>query len=474
MLLRLVCLCALVVAACSTELRSEHQQQHLLAKSNPLGAFKAWVSQHKKPYLNDIKEFERRFSIWLDNLEYIVKYNSEQKDHWLHLNSLADVSHEEYKQQYLGYKPSLRKQPKNSNGNFMYAGVAEESLPTEVDWRKKGAVTPVKNQLQCGSCWAFSTTGAVEGVNAVVTKELISVSEQELVDCDTSQDQGCNGGLMDFAFQFIIDNGGIDTEEDYEYKGEDGICNEAKENRKVVTIDGYEDVPENNEKALKKAVAHQPVSVAIEADERAFQLYGGGVFNESCGTDLDHGVLVVGYGVDEEAGEYWIVKNSWSADWGDKGYIRMKAGVGKKGICGIAMQPSYPIKKGPNPPTPPPTPPSPTPQPVVCDTTHECPTSSTCCCLRELVGYCLAWGCCPLEGAVCCDDNEHCCPGELPVCDTFAGRCLPKMGEIDGSVPWYTKTKATRRTRRVENSPRALLPGAVLNLENSEVAKVTK
>ncbi|GKF54947.1 low-temperature-induced cysteine proteinase-like protein, partial [Tanacetum coccineum] len=145
---------------------------------------------------------------------------------------------------------------------------------------------------------------------------MIAVSEQELVDCDTSYNQGCNGGLMDYAFQFIIKNGGIDTEEDYPYTGRDGKCDATRKNAKVVSIDGYEDVPVNDESALQKAVSNQPIAVAIEAGGREFQFYTSGIFTGSCGTDLDHGVLAVGYG-SENGKDYWIVKNSWGAEWGE-------------------------------------------------------------------------------------------------------------------------------------------------------------
>ena len=156
---------------------------------------------------------------------------------------------------------------------------------------------------------------------------------------------------MDFAFGFIMENGGIDTEDDYPYTADDGACLDPKRKRHVVTIDGYEDVPVNDEGALKVAVAHQPVSVAIEADQKAFQLYSGGVFSdESCGTELDHGVLVVGFAKDPSEGDYWMVKNSWGDAWGDNGYIRIKAGVtAPEGLCGIAMAASYPLKSSPNP-----------------------------------------------------------------------------------------------------------------------------
>ena len=208
-----------------------------------------------------------------------------------------------------------------------------------------------------------------------------------------------------------------------------------------------------------QAVAHQPVSVAIEADEREFQLYQGGVFDAPCGTALDHGVLAVGYGVDNGT-RYWIVKNSWGDAWGDRGYIRLVRGIANSaGQCGIAMQASYPIKKTPNPPPTPPTPepptPPPGPAPAVCDSTTSCPPGATCCCLREFFGYCFTWACCPLVEATCCDDHEHCCPSSLPVCDTIAGRCLADKGVWEGSQPWAQKFPATRGWSRAGVLPAA-------------------
>jgi hypothetical protein len=189
---------------------------------------------------------------------------------------------------------------------------------------------------------------------------LTPLSEQQLMDCSVKEgDHSCEGGLMDYGFQYIIDNGGLDSESDYPYKEKDEACNAAKAKNVVATIKSFKDVTQNSEEALATAVAAGPVSVAIEADQRAFQSYSGGILSAACGTKLDHGVLAVGYGDD-----YWIVKNSWGATWGMKGYIQLKRGVGKSGECGIAAQPSYPVAgKGPAPGPTPPSPPSPSPPP---------------------------------------------------------------------------------------------------------------
>ncbi|KAE8655160.1 Cysteine proteinase RD21a [Hibiscus syriacus] len=280
-----------------------------------MSLYQAWVAKHGKAY-NGIGEEQNRFDIFKDNLKFVDDHNSKNTT----------------------FKLGQR-----------YASRAGDILPDSVDWRDHGAVTPVKDQGSCGSCWAFSTIAAVEGINKIATGELISLSEQELVDCDRSYDAGCNGGLMDYAFQFIIDNGGIDSEKDYPYLGADNQCDPTRKNAKVVSIDGYKDVVRYDERALKKAVANQPVSVAIEAGGRALQLYESGVFTGECGLALDHGVVIVGYGRDDEGGDYWIVRNSWGSGWGENGYIRMERNVDAfTGKCGIAMEASYPVKNGAN------------------------------------------------------------------------------------------------------------------------------
>ncbi|XP_057973588.1 cysteine proteinase mucunain-like [Malania oleifera] len=388
-----------------------------------MAMYESWLVQHGKAY-NALGEKDRRFQIFKDNLRFIDEHNAESRTYKVGLNRFADLTNDEYRSMYLGAKAGLKRRLSKPRSD-RYAFRAGDSLPDSVDWRKKGAVVDVKDQGSCGSCWAFSTIAAVEGINKIVTGDLISLSEQELVDCDRSFNEGCSGGLMDYAFEFIINNGGIDSEEDYPYNAFDNVCDQFRKNAKVVTIDDYEDVPENDEKALKKAVANQPVSVAIEAGGRAFQLYQSGVFSGLCGTSLDHGVTAVGYGT-ENGTDYWLIKNSWGASWGEQGYIKMERNLGSAatGKCGIAMEASYPIKKGPNPPNPGPSPPSPIRPPVVCDSYYSCPQSSTCCCVYDFGNYCFAWGCCPLESATCCDDHYSCCPHEYPVCNVDAGTCL--------------------------------------------------
>jgi hypothetical protein len=211
-------------------------------------------------------------------------------------------------------------------------------------------VTPIKNQEQCGSCWAFSTTGSVEGVSFISTGTLPSVSEQQLVDCSGAEgNQGCNGGLMDYGFEYIIKNKGITGETNYPYTAKDGTCAAAGK-PVVATISGYKDVPVNSEVGLETAIVTQPVSVAVEADQSVFQYYTGGVMDSACGTQLDHGVLAVGYGT-EGGKEYFKVKNSWGADWGAKGYILLARGAkfNPSGQCGIQMVRARRAQKAPRP-----------------------------------------------------------------------------------------------------------------------------
>ncbi|GFO41743.1 cathepsin [Plakobranchus ocellatus] len=230
----------------------------------------------------------------------------------------------------------------NHGTGLVHADTDVTDAPDEVDWTTKGYVTPIKNQGQCGSCWAFSATGSLEGQTFRKYGRLTSLSEQNLVDCSSKQgNHGCEGGLMDNAFTYIKENGGIDTESSYPYVGRDGKCRFSASDIGA-NCTGYVDVKSKDESALQTAVANVgPISVAIDANHITFQLYEGGVYhNFLCSqTNLDHGVLAVGYGT-HEGKDYWLVKNSWGTTWGLKGYIMMSRN--RSNNCGIATQASYP------------------------------------------------------------------------------------------------------------------------------------
>jgi len=304
-----------------------------------LPSFTTWTNMYNKSYPT-LSEYNRRQDVYLANLIKISKHNTGNHTWTMAVNQFADLNSTEFKQQYAGCVHQYH------NTGFLksYNNIDRTSLPTSVNWTAQGAVTPVKNQGQCGSCWAFSTTGSVEGAHYISTNECVSLSEQQLVDCAGAEgNQGCNGGLMDDAFQYIIDNHGITSEDNYPYTARDGSCDKQKTADVVATISGFTDVTPNSESALMAAIVQQPISVAVEADQDVFQFYSSGVMTAKCGTNLDHGVLAVGYGTLNNQ-DYWIVKNSWGADWGMKGYILLGRGVayGASGQCGIQMDPSYP------------------------------------------------------------------------------------------------------------------------------------
>jgi cathepsin L len=295
----------------------------------------AWKAKYQKNYLSAEEDAVRK-AIFTKNVAYINKHNAEGHSYELGMNQFGDLTNAEYQSRYL----IKYKRTSVANETHVIHGGAD---PSEVDWRTKGYVTPIKDQGQCGSCWSFSTTGSFEGAHFKATGKLVSFSEQNLVDCSTKQgNQGCNGGLMDNAFQYIISNGGLDTESSYPYTARDGTCKYNPANSGG-TLSKFVDVTSGSEAALEDAVANiGPVSVAIDASHNSFQFYKKGVYNEPlCSAkNLDHGVLAVGYGTDAGK-DYWLVKNSWGTSWGDQGYIMMTRN--KRNQCGIATAASYPI-----------------------------------------------------------------------------------------------------------------------------------
>ncbi|GMH75705.1 hypothetical protein TrRE_jg1751 [Triparma retinervis] len=299
------------------------------------------------------------------------------------------------REEYAEYN-GLRKKGARSKGRAVKKFDADLTGSSTVDWRNLGAVTKIKDQGSCGSCWAFSTTGSIEGAYFLATGELRSLSEQQLVDCSTEYgNNGCSGGLMDYGFQYVIDNQGIDSEDEYTYLGVDAECWAVAASRVVASIDSFFDVESGEEGQLAAAVLTQPVSIAIEADTSSFQSYSSGVYDDAgCGENLDHGVLIVG--LTENS---YIVKNSWGDSWGDGGYIQMKRGMN---ICGISNQASFPVSNSTEPsPIPEPTPgPQPGPQPNECG------------CSVDSVAMCGAFGmmcCCGENGDTVCMATDTCC-----------------------------------------------------------------
>jgi C1A family cysteine protease len=293
-----------------------------------------YIAEHNK-YYGSTDEFNFRQQVWAEKEEFINQHNSEGHTWTLGHNHLSDWTPEEYKV-LLGYKPELRTAQYEDIVPTPYV----KSNSAGVDWRTKGAVTAVKDQGSCGSCWSFSTTGALEGAHFIASGNLESYSEMQFVNCDfgLTKNLGCNGGLMDKAFTYA-EKTAITTEEAYPYTPKKGSCDTSKLEGASLKVSTFVDVETNNPDALKAQLDKGPVSVAIEADKMVFQTYKSGVITgDKCGTNLDHGVLAVGYGTDSNGVEYYIVKNSWAATWGDKGYVNIGVEDGA-GVCGIQSGP---------------------------------------------------------------------------------------------------------------------------------------
>ncbi|KAK4490299.1 hypothetical protein RD792_000966 [Penstemon davidsonii] len=309
--------------------------------------FNSWCIEYGKTYTSE-QEKQQRLKVFQQNYEYVTQHNTmSNSSYTLSLNAFADLTNHEFKANYLGLSLSAADPVIRLNsGSVPIEGLSyvnESDIPSSVDWRKEGAVTPVKDQGSCGACWSFSATGAIEGINKIVTGSLLK--------------------------------------------------------KHVVTIDSYTDIPAKNEKKLIQAVATQPISVGICGSGSSFQLYSGGIYTGPCPTSLDHAVLIVGYD-SKDGKDYWIVKNSWGKNWGIDGYIHMLRNSGNaEGVCGINMLASYPIKNSPKPS------PSPSPSPTRCSIFSRCSSGESCCCTRSFLGLCFNWKCCEAEAITCCKDN---------------------------------------------------------------------
>lgn len=334
--------CSILLFCLINAVVSQDQQQQYKT------LFEEWANKFRVVFQNDAHRIHM-FSNWIENHLFIEKTNSLYLSYELGHNQFSGMNHTEYLQWVRGGMIVVEQYATP----IFHSDESYATLPASVDWTKQNAVTPVKDQGQCGSCWSFSTTGALEGTFSIKNHKLVSFSEQQLVDCDTfgngGKDHGCNGGLMDNAFNWISKNNGLCTEADYPYVSGTtktaGTCDKRCTNVAGSDIVKYVDVQKASDFAMMTALAQQPVSVAIEADQREFQLYKSGVFTGSCGTTLDHGVLAVGYGSDASV-DYYIIKNSWSSSWGENGYIRLGRGSSYndgQGQCGVLLEASYPV-----------------------------------------------------------------------------------------------------------------------------------
>lgn len=378
------------------------------ATANLHTLFDEWKAKFAKEY-SSIEEMLRRRTIWLENHVQILEHNSiadgdEEVTYTLGHNQFSDMTFEEFKQfvkigefaapmrtnkgsasndssdeteirveamDHIQKNSELivetavmrRKLKSTTSGSETTDSDSSEDetsestdadtedkdgLPEYVNWVEQGAVASVKNQGMCGSCWAFSAVGAIEGAFAIKSGELVEFSEQQLVDCDTEGDEpdmGCEGGLMDNAFVFEKAENGLCALSDYPYTAQQQTCADTNcDNVAASAVSGFVDVQDTSNKSMKEALLMQPVSVAIQADQLQFQFYRSGVYSSRCGTNLDHGVLAVGYGTEEEGGDYWLVKNSWGTMWGEEGYIKLARNdaVDDAGKCGILLMGSYP------------------------------------------------------------------------------------------------------------------------------------
>jgi hypothetical protein len=333
----------------------------LASKSAYVDMFEEFVQTYERAYAPDEKQ--RRLEIFQANMQTIEETNSKNLSYTLGVTPFTDLTFEEFKAQYIG---GVTPFPAGVRQNLTtFAKPADFVAPDSVDWVAKGAVSSVKNQGTCGSCWTFSATGALEGAMAVAGRKLVDLSQQELVDCDTGLlgGHGCKGGNPAQAFGWVKSNG-MCASADYEYQCLDATaaactgatCQKTKCATPALKAGGWFEkgdvttygMVDDSQDALEAAVARQPISVAIEADQPVFQHYKSGVLTDtSCGDTLDHGVLVVGYGTQSSllsgSKKYWRVKNSWSSSWGDNGYINIARGSSATdGECGIRKMASYP------------------------------------------------------------------------------------------------------------------------------------
>eukprot|EP00919_Chromeraceae_sp_WS-2016_P026194 GHVR01061947.1.p1 GENE.GHVR01061947.1~~GHVR01061947.1.p1 ORF type:complete len:365 (+),score=75.15 GHVR01061947.1:46-1140(+) len=293
------------------------------------------ISKRSMEQMKSQEEIKMRFLIFRNNLRLIEEHNKKGGNFTMGLNNFADLTEDEIRK-YKGFS----NYPAH-NGETQTTSTT--TIPEEVDWRST-CVTPVKDQGMCGSCWAFATVAAIEGARCVSGNPLVSLSEQQLVDCAGEEGaEGCDGGNAEEGMEAVINEEGVCTEDEYVYAAENATCSLTDEKCPIkYTIDDYTVLPSGDETIMASTVATLgPIAVAVESNNKGFMFYNSGVLDGECGTDLDHAVTAVGYGTTEEGVPYWVIKNSWGNAWGEKGYIRLKRETDENkngaGQCGVAL-----------------------------------------------------------------------------------------------------------------------------------------
>lgn len=299
--------------------------------------FLDWTRTHLKSY--SATEWLTRFAQWKKNLDFVDEFNKRGETFTVGLNLFADLSGEEFKALYVPRAPTRARSMEE--GSEVFTGEGMKMPRAGVDWRNQGAVGAIKDQGQCGSCWTFGAAGAIESALKISGGPLTALSEQNLLDCETQYSSGCNGGSFTGAWQYVKNNGGIDTMASYPYEGVQKTCRYNAANSGA-TVGGWSNVA-TNEGALATAVATTPVVVGIRGDLQSFQFYKSGTYSDSaCNASINHAVIAVGYDTDA-TGNFWIIRNSWGTSWGKGGYANMTRGVN---MCGIANQAAFPTQVG--------------------------------------------------------------------------------------------------------------------------------